>query len=176
MPRDTLTIRERIMVEVVRRLTTMEAGAPADDPYLVGFGRVTRGASLEELHEMAPSGCSVTDTDERKTPNIQCMHCRLTVVVEFVAWVDPGAEDPDTVGNRYLGAVQRRMREDIYLTEPDDGERTALQRRLCYNVVELRNQLFVDSVYDQKVTGASFWEIEYRHAISDPRAKVKPGF
>ena len=176
MPADVLTIRERIMREVERRLRTMKAGSPSGDPYQVEFALVTRGGSLEAMHDSENSGCSVIDSDERKVARIQQMACQLVVVVEFVAWVSVDDESPSEVGNRYLGAVQRRMREDIHFTEPDDGARSELDRQLAHNVVEVRNQLFVDGAYDRKVTGAAFYEVSYKHGISDPRIRVGTGF
>ncbi len=135
---------------------------------------VARGAQLEEMHETARYGLAILDTDEVVNPRIQQYVCRLTVVVEFLAWVDQvSGETPSTVANKVLGAIQRRMREDIHLTEPEGSPvLPELDRQLSENVQEVRSGFFIDGYADRKVSGASFWEITYKRGIADPRERV----
>ena len=174
-----LTLRERIMAELKRRLSEVVAGAPVDDPYTIGFNMVTRGTSLEERHETVETACTILDTDERVIVKIQQVVRILTVLVEFVAFCDPN-DDEDAASqkaNEVLGMIQRKMKEDLNLTEPDGTPSTSVfDRQLSENVQEVRSQLFLDGYADRKVTGVSAWEITYKTHVSDPRVRVKPGF
>lgn len=165
--------RERIVAEVRRRLADIQEGQPVSDPYRITFGVVTRGSPLEGIHSTYRFGCAVIDTDEQKLPKINQMDSILTVVVEFAARVDVN-EEPSEVGNRVMTDIQRKMREDLNLTEPDDPDdtRPALERALSENVIEVRNQLFIDGFDDRKITGAVFFNVLYKHAINDPRTLV----
>jgi hypothetical protein len=166
-----LTIRERILQEVHRRLATIVQGAPATDPYPVAFGLVSRGSSLEEVHLTHRYACSVLDSDEQVSRRHQQVVRQLVFAVEFSAAVD-GSEDPSTVANRALGVVQRRLREDFHLTEPDDGIRSELDRQLVEGIEELRNQLFIDGYGDRYVSGAAFFQVTYKTDSKDPRTRV----
>lgn len=166
-----LTRRERILVEVERRITEITQGAPEADPYQVTFSLVSRGAPLEGLHMAAGQyACSIIDTDESKNRKLQQSNNVLVAVIEFHVWVDDG-EQPSTTLNKVLGDVQRKMREDAALTEPDDG-RPLIDRQLTTDVEEVRNQLFIDGISDRKVSGAIFYNIAYKHGVNDPRIVV----
>lgn len=167
---DELSRRERIMREVCRRLSEIQEGQPTDDPFRVTFGVVTRGSSLEGIHKTEKYACSVLDTEETKIPKINQMDVLLRVVVEFSAWVDDGVQ-PSQVGNLVLLDLQRKMREDLKLTEPDDG-RPRVERELSNNVVETGNQLFIEGFADRRITGALFLNVSYKHGIQDPRELV----
>lgn len=169
MPTSTLTRRQRIVNEIERRIGEIVQGSPAADPYLLQFDVITRGSKLEALHRAGDSGfgISIIDTDESKTVKFQQKQCNLTVVFEFLGYIADGEKASD-VGNRILGTIQRKMAEDIHLTEPDDG-RTLVERQLTEEIDEVRNQLFIDGYADLTVTGAIFFNIKYKHAIVDPR-------
>lgn len=167
---EALTRRARIVAEFRRRLGSMRAGEPAEDPYPVGIDFLTAGGSLQEMHETVRLGVAIADTDEQVAPKLQQAVRQLTMVVEFVVVVDAG-EEPSQVGNRVLGALQRRLREDVNLTEPDDG-RPLSDRQVSEHVVELRNQLFIDGYGDRRVSGATFWQVTYKTSINDPRLLV----
>lgn len=158
------------MREIVRRLETMTAGQPIEDPYQITFSVVTRGP-LEGAHETARYGAAVLDTEERTSDNIGWYDAIMTVVIEFQAWVDQG-EQPGEVLGRVLADIQRRMREDAALTEPDDGVTLLRDRQLTSDVKETANQLFIDGMGDRLVRGASFWNVVYKRAIDDPRQYV----
>ena len=162
-----MTRRERIMQEVVRRMDEMQEGQPVADPYRTTFGVVTRGSSLEGVHRTQKAACTVMSTEERKTPKISQVDAFLRVVVEFMSWIGD-SEQPDQTLNRVMGDIQRKMREDVHLTEPDDG-RPLVERELSFDVEESGNQGFVDGYSDKQVTGAVFWTIKYKHAPNDPR-------
>lgn len=164
------TRRERIMAEICRRMDTMQIGQPEADPYQVTFGVVTRGSPLEGLHKTVRCGLAILDTDEFKSPKINQMDVNLRVVMEFFSWVESG-EEPSVTGNRIMGDIQRRMREDFNLTEPDDG-RPVLDRQVAEHVEETGNQLFIDGVQDTQISGAVTWNIRYKHGINDPRELV----
>ncbi len=166
----TLTRRERIMEEVARRLGEMTQGDPVSDPYLTTLEFVSRGASLEGLHSTYRTAAAILDADENKTPKINQMDCQLRVTVEFFAYVDTN-QTPSSAGNKILGDIQRKMREDIHLTEPDDG-RPVGDRQLSEHIVEVGNQLFIDGVSDTQITGAITYNITYKHGINDPRVLV----
>ena len=162
--------RERIMAEVKRRMKTMQQGQPSSDPYQTTFEVVTRGSPLEGLHKTVKTGLAILDTTEFKSPKINQMDVNLRVVMEFFAWVDNN-EEPSTVGNRVMADIQRRMREDVNLTEPDDG-RPLLERKTSEHVEEVGNDMFIDGVQDTQITGAVTWNIRYKHGINDPRELV----
>jgi len=169
-----LSRRERIMREVRRRMDEIEQGQPTSDPFQVTFGVVTRGSSLEGIHETEGKySLAILDTDEQKNPKIQQIVAILTVVLEFFAWVDDG-EEPSSVGNKVMTDIQRKMREDLNLTEPDDGKRSLQDRQLSENVEEIRNQMFIDGYADRKINGAVFYNILYKHGVNDPRLLVSP--
>lgn len=163
------TRRQRIVAEVVRRLKEMNAGQPVSDPYRITFGVVTHGP-LEGIHDEERYACGVMDPEERTLPKINQYDANLRLVVEFSAWVDDG-EQPGQVLNRILGDVQRKLREDPHLTEPDDG-RPLVDRELAVDVEETGSALFVEGFADQKANGAAFWEVRYKRAIDDPREYV----
>lgn len=168
-----LSRRERIMREIRRRMAEIKVGLPEEDPFRVEFGVITRGSSLEGLHETAGRyAMAILDTDEVKSPKIQQMVNQLTVSLEFFAWVDQG-EDPSSIGNKVMADVQRKMREDLNLTEPDDG-RPLQDRQLSEHVEEVRNQLFIDGYADRKISGVLFYSVTYKHGINDPRILVSP--
>ncbi len=158
------------MAEICRRLDTMQAGQPTSDPYLTTFEVVTRGSPLEGLHKTVKVGLAILDADEFKTPKINQMDVSLRVITEWFSWVDAG-EQPSVVGNRVMGDIQRRMREDFNLTEPDDG-RPLKDRQISEHVEETGNQMFIDGVQDSQITGAITWNIRYKHGINDPRELV----
>lgn len=167
-----LSRRERICREVFRRLDAMTVGQPADDPYLTSFDFLTRGSPLEQAHETEAAAATILDVDESKAIKIGQYVVTLRLNIEFIAWVNVSKrEEPSTVGNRVLADVQRLMREDIMLTEPDDG-RLLKDRQLAENVVEVGNQLFVDGFLDARITGAVFYVITYKHSEQDPRELV----
>ena len=166
-----LSRRERIMREIRRRMDEIELGQPQDDPFQVTFGVVTRGSSLEGIHETEGKySLAILDTDEQKSPKIQQMVALLTVALEFFAWVEEG-EQPSSVGNKVMTDIQRKMREDLNLTEPDDG-RNVQDRQLSENVEEIRNQMFIDGYADRKINGVVFYNITYKHGVNDPRLLV----
>ncbi len=168
---EVISRRERIVREIRRRMDDIQQGQPVDDPYQVTFGVITRGSEIDlGLSQEWAWGLSIIDTDETKTPKIQQMVCQLTIVLEFAAWVDEGQE-PSSVGNQTMLAIQRKMREDIHLTEPNDG-RSVSDRELSENVVEIRNQMFIDGYADRRITGAVFYQVQYKHSIQDPRLLV----
>ena len=170
MAQSDKTRRERIVAEIDRRMKTMESGQPTSDPYQTTFEVVTRGSSLEGLHKTVKYGLAILDTDEFKSPKINQMDVNLRVVMEFFAWVEQD-EEPSVAGNRVMGDIQRRMREDINLTEPDDG-RSVNDRQIAEHVEETGNQLFIDGVQDTQISGAVTWNIRYKHGINDPRELV----
>jgi hypothetical protein len=162
--------RERIMVEIERRMKTMQQGQPTSDPYRTTFEVITRGSPLEGLHKTVKIGLAILDTTEFKSPSINCMSVNLRVVMEFFVWVDTN-EQPSSVGNRVMADIQRRMREDFNLTEPEDG-RPLLERKIAEHVEEVGNDMFIDGVQDTQITGAVTWNIRYKHGINDPRELV----
>ena len=166
----TLTRRERIMAEITRRIGEIQQGSPVADPYNVTFSEITRGSHLEALHGSAETGfgISILDTDEDKVPKFQQKQCSLTVVMEFIGMIDDG-EAPSAVGNRIMGDIQRKMAEDVYLTEPDDGITPLVDRQLAEEIDEVKNQLFIDGYADIKVSGAVFFRVRYKHSVKDPR-------
>lgn len=168
-----LSRRERIMREIERRMRTMSEGQPTDDPYGTTFAVITRGSDLEGIHATARHGLAILDVEERKSAKINQMNVFLRVSLEFRSWVDQ-EESPSTVGNQVMADVQRRMREDLHLTEPDDGELAELDRQLSENVVEVGNELFIDGFADRQITGAVTFEVLYKHGIDDPRELVSP--
>jgi hypothetical protein len=170
MSDEILTRRERIMREICRRLDEMQEGQPVEDPFRTTFEFISRGASLEGAHETVRYAAAVLDTEEQKDPKINQYNAMLRVVVEFHCWVDEG-DEPSTAMNRVLGDVQRKMREDVHLTEPDDG-RPLIERELSYDLEETGNQGFIDGFADRQVQGAVFFNVKYKHAIDDPREYV----
>jgi hypothetical protein len=171
-PDNQLSRRERIMREIARRARGLTEGQPPSDPYLTTFGLVTRGSSLEGVHEtVGPYALAIVDTDEQANIQIQHYIRRLTVVLEFSAYVDSG-EEPSEVANRVLADLQRKFREDLNLTEPDDGVRALLDRKLAVNVEEVRTQLFIDGYDARKVSGALFLLVTYKTGAQDPRVYV----
>lgn len=171
MANQNQTRRDRIVEEIRRRMRELKAGLPADDPYSVTWDIVTR-TGLEGMHERKRYSLSLLDTDERKTPKIQQMDCVLTVILAFKVYLDKG-EEAGVEANRVMGDVQRKMREDLHLTEPDDG-RPRNERELSESVVEAANQLEIGGFADRQVEGAVIYNVTYKHAIQDPRELVAP--
>lgn len=163
MPTPTITRRERILNALVNVMKNMEDGRPTTDPYSVTWDVVTRGP-IEGIHERKRYALSIIDQEESKDPIIGQSVVTLRVVLEFRVYLDVN-EEASIVVNRVLGDVQRRIREDIYLTQ-DDGEQLSL------NLVESGNQVFIDGYADKQVGGAVFVNILYKHAIDDPRLYV----
>lgn len=159
------------MRQIVRTLDEMQEGQPTSDPYSTTFDVIVRGSSLEGLHRTAKAACSILSTEEQKVPKISQFDAAIRVVIEFFSYVDAGPDgqpNPDGTLNRVLGDIQRRMREDVHLTEPDDG-RDLIDRQLSVDVEETGNQGFIDGYADQTISGAVFYRVKYKHAPNDPR-------
>lgn len=153
-----VTVRERAVRRLVQIFEDVKEGLPVGDPYTVQWSLVLRqraGARADKKRYVL----QVFDTTESKVAQVGWMDCTLRVILEFVALVDSKA-DPSRVGNRVLGEIQRRVREDIYLND------TVL------NVVEVGNELDVDGTTDRQITGAVFVNVRYKHDQNDPRSDV----
>jgi hypothetical protein len=161
--------RERILEEIKRRMCEMDEGHPGSDPYTVTWDVVTR-SGLEGLHDRKRHALSIVDTDENKTPKIQQMDANLRVVLEFRVFLETEEEASPAV-NRVMTDIQRKMREDLHLTEPDDG-RALNERELSESVVEIGNQTNIGGFLDRQAGGVVFYNVKYKHAIQDPRELV----
>jgi hypothetical protein len=153
-----VTVRETCLAWLAGHIASMPSGAPADDPYAVTWGLVTRGR-LGENADKKRYACGVYDTTESKTQAMGKTTCVLRVVIEFRVWVDTG-QDPGTETNMVLGELQRRIREDI--TCGDNA----------LNLVETGNEIDIDGPTDHQTQGAIFLNLQYRHHESDPRRRV----
>ncbi len=154
----TDTIRELCLAALKTSLESMTEGQPAGDPYSVTWSVVKR-APLDDGDWKKKAALGILDTEEQKNPRIQGYENVLRVVLEFRLFLN-NDEDGSKRLNQVLGDIQRKIREDITL----GGN--------AYNVVETGNETSLDDVYDHKVEGAVFLNIQYRHRQDDPRKVV----
>ncbi len=153
-----LTIRERAVECLVLALESMQDGFPTTDPYSVTWEIVAR-QELGVLGERKKYALAVIEGLERKEPKISQMECFLPVALEFRMILEPD-DNPSVEGNRVLGDIQRKVREDIHL------------QGLTLNLVETENELDIEDAQDRQIGGTVMIEIHYRHAENDPRKLV----
>lgn len=163
-PTQRETRRELILQALCDLFTTQKEGQPTGNAYTLTWDVVTRNP-LEGIHDAKRYALAIHDPEEAKTPKIQQYDVVLRVILEFRAFLDR-EEIGSVVGNRILGDIARRVREDIYLTTAD------FPGGLVENVVETGNDLEVEGFADRRIRGAVFVNVQYKHAIQDPRELV----
>ncbi len=154
----TLTIRELCMEYLVSAFKSMQTGQPTDNPYNTTWSKVER-EPYDYTGSKKQYALVVQDLVEKKYPKMLVMYCDLLVVVEFYAYLQTGTNRAQAA-NVILGDIQRKVQEDI----------TCGGNSL--NIVEVSNELRVDSPEAHEVTGCVYFDLQYRHAINDPRAAV----
>lgn len=154
----TLTIREKILAQFKTTFEAVAAGAPVSDPYTFTWDLVTRQDPGSRAHGKGHT-LGIYDTEERKTPAVGLMYATLRVVFEFTVLVAKDT-DPSVYGNLVLGEIQRRLREDIYVNAN------------ALNVVEVGNELTIQTTVDRQIEGVVFVDVLYRHAENDPRSSA----
>jgi hypothetical protein len=102
------------------------------------------------------------DEAEEKEAKTRQVHCSLTVAFMFWAMADI-ADNPSTVANTVLGEIQKKARSALFSTT----ETPPLEGK-AVNIVEVSNDLMVDSEYDRQLMGRLVFLITYRHALADP--------
>ncbi len=154
------SIREQIMDSLVTRFNAVTDGI---DEHEVTWNMVSR-FPLNASQIKEGNVLFVMDSEESKIPEINFMRCSLTVITEFWYRVKVG-DNAATEGNRLLAEVQKTMRQDIYTKDIDSSG-------LTLNIVELRNEIDVDSISDRLINGIVYWQVQYRHAINNPTLKI----
>ena len=157
-PTVTATMRDTALRALKTSFEGVVANQPAADPYPFAWNLVTR-TRLRTRPRGKPRCLSIMEQTEVAQLEGAFISKQLRVRVEFIVGV-PRSRNPSEVMNEALLAVQRRIREDITLSD------TVL------NTVEISNEIEIPSQDSRKVRGAVFLELVYRHARDDPRIYV----
>ena len=153
-----LTVREQCLAALEAHLGGITAGAPGDDPYLIGFGLVTR-APLTNDSWKKQYALGVHESQEQKITGVGMMVCKLRIILEFRLTVGQN-QSPSTEVNMVMGQIQRRIADRSWLAG------------LAVDCIELSNETYIDNEQDKRVSGAVFVLLTYRHDINDPRLVV----
>lgn len=156
--RDTeRSIRDNIIEHLLDRFRNVEAG---NDEYTVTWAFVSR-EPLEKPELISGYTLSLIEGAETNDAEIGATRCKLTLYTEFAIPLAIG--DIATVElNRVMTDIQRCMRSDIYCGGPTSG--------LTLNIVKVGDDLDVQAS-GSVVGGIVIWEVQYRHAVDDPRKK-----
>jgi hypothetical protein len=156
------TVRERIVLELVRRLKAMDP----DQGDVIAWNEVIRHR-LEDLSDERVAGdvCAVFDTGETYDYLASCTECTLTIQVEWWARVEAG-DDGAALMERIRGNLYAMLSRESQLTEH------GTQRALTKLVRPVRYDRDVDG--PRVDYGGAFLELTviYRHRISDPHSLV----
>lgn len=154
-----LPVRERIMVALEAKLSTMAQGEPVADPYLYTASLVER-ADITKLSRGKTLTIGVFDPSETKIASLTAlegaMDATIRCIVEWHATVDIETK-PSTQCNIIHAEILRRIMEDETLGG------------LARNVIEVGNEFNIDDVNDKMLDGVIFLNILYKHAKRDPR-------
>ena len=161
----TPTIREKILEELVIDLQSLKQNQPTGtgvyglpNMYELQFTEVVRHR-LGERESQKRFIIGVVDGPERKFPSLGYMDCLFTVDLEFMATLNANENQSEWL-NMMLGVIQRKIREDVQLNGNAD------------NVLEVANEVGIDSFDDRKVGGTIQIQVRYKHAEDDPRRRV----
>lgn len=153
----TLSIRENIMQHLLDRFSSVEEGV---DGYTQTWAAVLRSPITKPEALTGPTLCLI-EGQERNEAEIHSTRCSLTLYTEF--WMPlPVGANPYSELNRLMADVQRCMRSDIYCGGTPSG--------LTLNIVKTGDDLDVQAS-SSVVGGIVIWEVQYRHAVDDPRKK-----
>ena len=150
------TVREQILDALVTHFT-----GTAVSPYTITWSAVTR-SPLAVKDRRKQYALSIMDEAEEKEAKTRQVHCSLTVAFMFWAMADI-TDNPSTVANTVLGEIQKKARSALFSTT----ETPPLEGK-AVNIVEVSNDLMVDSEYDRQLMGRLVFLITYRHALADP--------
>jgi hypothetical protein len=161
VPANAITIREQVMEAIVALFQGMNTTTPADDPYPFNWDFVQR-APLDEKSWQKRFTLGVHDTSEIVKLDIGLTYRTLSEVCEYRCnlQVTPYPEDPSTMGNMILGALQRRLFDNNTLSG------------LVTYFTELKNEMYVYDLEKRQLSGAIFLEVYYRSNTMDPRKSV----
>ena len=157
------SIRERILVELVRLFDTQEVSGG----YTFTWDSVSR-APLLERQRRHDYELAIIDREEFKDIQMQWQHA--TVAIDF-EWSSLLSRDdvPSIRANQILLAMERRLNENIYLYE--GGENTGQQ--LALRAWTIGNEYMVQNETDKRIEGAMFVRVLYKHVTADPRRQVQ---
>ena len=150
-----LTVREQALRNLKQLFVAMEAGQPVTDPYTITWSLVER-FDVGDRARGKNFVMQIFDLRETKIPRIGQMEPTLRVFLEWKA-LCPAECDPSEFANDVLGQIQRRIREDITLTDT------------VINVIETGNEITIDDFADRHIEGNVSINILYKHAENDPR-------
>lgn len=174
----SLSLRERIIREVVRRFETQREGLPTGTtalgepaPYDFAWDVVIR-QPLTEDEKRKRYALAVIDPAEVKEFQIHTFRARLNLELRFhvlAGQVLSRGEDVSQVANMILLNIERRVMEDIQLGE---GGSSVATDKLADQVILVGSELDIDSFQDRKIEGAVFVDVLYKHVHGDPRRRV----
>lgn len=160
IPANALTVREKALEALVALFQGM-GDSNAVDPYPFGWDFVQR-AELDEKSWAKRFTLGVYDTSESRSVEPTVTYSRLAVALEFRCTLQvQGAlgqpEDPSSMFNLILGAIQRRLYDDNSLGG------------LIIEMHETRNEAYLRDLEARQLSGAVFLELFYRVRTTDPR-------
>lgn len=174
------SLRERIIREVVRRFKTQREGLPSGTTtsgnlplaYDFAWDEVIR-QPLSERETRKRYSLAVLDPFEAKDFLIHQFRPRLSLELQFrvlAGQVLSRGEDISELANMVLANIDRRVMEDIQLTEgggvPDPNAQLADQ------VLLVGSELDLDSFQDRRIEGRVFVDVLYKHVHGDPRRRT----
>jgi len=152
-----LSIRERIMCQLVRDFEKVSAGT---NNHLIDWEVVKRTA-LEDFDELLGPTMCIIEGDETSSDEQASVRKRLEVATEF--WFEPfTGEDLASQANMILADVQRTVRTNPLILEDD----TSPVCRLALDTVEVRSE--IETGFEGLIGGVVVWQVIYRHAQNDP--------
>lgn len=148
------TIRECILqklVEIFKR--------PPLEPWDVEFGGVSRDPLTNDIVQTYDFTISITDPSERVREAVAVEYREINMVFEFTGKVREG-DTASVIGNRVLGAIQKRIGCDISLED------------LALNSVLRGSEIDIEGPFDKVVSGVIVYDVTYRCRANDPFTAV----
>ncbi len=160
----TDSIRERILVELVRLFDTQEISGG----YPFTWEPVIR-APLLEGQRRKDYELAVIDRGELKDIQTQFQHSTLEIDLDWSSLLSRNTV-PSVRANEILLALERRLNENLYLHEGGDP---ATDQQLALRAWTIGNEYMVDNENDRRIEGVMFVRVLYKHRVADPRAQVQ---
>ncbi len=148
------TIRECIL----KKLVEIFERSPLE-PWDLEFGAVGRDPLTDDMVKTHDYTISITDPSERVREAVAVEYRDINLVIEFTGKVYEG-DTASVIGNRALGAIQKRIGCDITLED------------LALNSVLRGSEIDIEGPFDKVVSGVIVYDVTYRCRANDPFTAV----
>lgn len=156
-------IRLLLLERLKANFIAAKKGQPTDDPYLFGFSTVEIGPLREEDSRKVTAVGIVAGPEDIQHEFPGIVEKKMKCSIEWRITRNQKDPDPGILAELMLCEVQR-----VVLSDLDLGG-------LCIDIMEIGNQVDMDTYADRSIYGVVECTILYRHRLQDPRSD-QPGF